>query len=522
MEQDGAHDANHVSSDPPTTRDAGPAERSLREAAASGAKWTTASAAVTAIAQFIQIVGVAHFLDPRDLGLAAIVVVIVGFSYTFADLGITNAIIAKQTSGPRLSSLYWLNVVSGATVAVLLLALNPVIASIYGEPELKHLLPIAALAFVIMPLGQQFESLMQKELRFAPLALAESFGGIIGAAVAILLAAGGVGAASLVWGFVAMRAVRAGVVILFGWSKWAPRLRFRRDDLRGYIGFGMYQMGAGTAGYLATNVDYLLIGYFLGPGPLGAYTLAYQIVVRPQVQFNPILTRVAFPVFARRQNDDRSLRRGFLELTGVLSLINFPFLVGAAVVAPDLVPAVFGDRWTEAVPLLQILAALGALKALSNPAGSIYLAKLRPDLLFRLSVQWLILVTVSILIGVQAGVTGAASAHVVAVLAICVIILFQIERLIGLRARQYLQALWRPAMLAGAMGVVVLVASPFIDDLIYGRLTALTVEVALGIATYALLLGTFSRAEMRSLWLLFRGRRAGSRANLGAAFGSGS
>ena len=242
-----------------------PRKGSLRHAAASGAKWTTAAGAVTALAQVAQITGVAQFLDPRDLGLSAIVVVVVGFSNRFADLGITNAIIAKHASGLRLSSLYWLNLLAGVAVALLAIAATPAIAAIYGEPELNSLLPIAALAFVITPIGQQFQALLQKELRFAPLALAEGCGAILGAVVAILLAANGAGAASLVWGLVTLTTLRAGVLAAVGWSRWPPRLHFHLDDVRGYVGFGLYQMGAGTVIYLATNVDYLLIGYFLGP-----------------------------------------------------------------------------------------------------------------------------------------------------------------------------------------------------------------------------------------------------------------
>ena len=503
----------------PSTERAG-AARSLREQAASGAKWTFGAGALTALAQFIQIAVVAQFLDPSDLGLAAIVTVVVGFAYAFTDMGLSNAIISKQASGPQLSSLYWLNIIAGVVLAAVVLAVSPVLADLYGEPELGSLLPIASLAFLITPLGQQFQALLQKDLEFAPIAIADGSAAVIGASVAVSLAASGAGAGSLVWGLVALATVRAMVLAIRGWTIWRPRFRFRRSDLRGYLGFGLFQMGERSVNYLAANVDYLLIGYFLGPGPLGAYTLAYQITARPQAQINPVLTRVAFPVFARRQEDDAALRRGYIELTRTLSLINFPFLVGVAVVAPDLVPAVFGDRWSEAVPVIQILAVLGALKSLGAPTSAVYLAKRRPDIGFAVNVLLLIAVIALIRLGVEAGIEGAAWGHVAAVMLVSGVNRSVMKLLIGLGFLELFAALRRPVLMAVAMGLTVLALSPVIHELVPGGLAALVVEIVAGIAAYGVLLAAFDRAEVVRLWRLMRGSGVNATVPLGAASGS--
>ena len=239
------------------------------------------------------------------------------------------------------------------------------------------------------------------------------------------------------------------------------------------------------------------------------------------MQFNPILTRVAFPVFAHRQNDDAALRRGYAELSSILSLISFPYLIGAAIVAPDLVPAVFSDRWLDAVPLVQILALLGIFKALGNPQGSIYLAKVRPDLMLRNALQLLVLVTVFIGIAVQVSVEAAAAAHVLAVAINFANNRLRIERLIGLKVREYLMALWRPAMLTGLMGAVVLLSAPFVRDATPNELTALAVEVLIGVVTYGALLATLEREEMTRLLRMIRGRANEQESNLRPAVPSG-
>ena len=43
--------------------------------------------------------------------------------------------------------------------------------------------------------------------------------------------------------------------------------------------------------------------------------------------------------------------------------IALPALGGLVIVAPDFVPVVLGDQWEAAVPVIQILAWVGALQA---------------------------------------------------------------------------------------------------------------------------------------------------------------
>ena len=69
---------------------------SLKAKAISGVKWTTFSTVITTILQLLQLAILARFLDPSAFGLMALVMVVVGFSQAFLDMGISNAIIHKQ------------------------------------------------------------------------------------------------------------------------------------------------------------------------------------------------------------------------------------------------------------------------------------------------------------------------------------------------------------------------------------------------------------------------------------------
>ena len=67
----------------------------LKKQAVGGAKWTTVSMLIVTVLQFTQLSVLARFLDPADFGLMAIMVVVIGFSQVFQDMGISNAIIQR-------------------------------------------------------------------------------------------------------------------------------------------------------------------------------------------------------------------------------------------------------------------------------------------------------------------------------------------------------------------------------------------------------------------------------------------
>lgn len=55
----------------------------------------------------------------------------------------------------------------------------------------------------------------------------------------------------------------------------------------------------------------ILIGSFIGAEALGIYNLAYQIVTLPVLKINPIITRVAFPVFAKNKHETALSEKDF-------------------------------------------------------------------------------------------------------------------------------------------------------------------------------------------------------------------
>lgn len=473
----------------------------LRASAVSGVKWTGASAVLTAGLQFLQMSVLARLLQPDDFGLMGMVMVTIGFAQAFADLGVSNAVIHRQdVTDAHLSTLYWLNILCSAGVFGLVAGASPWIADFYGEPRLTRLIGWTAMIFPVTAVGHLFQMLLQKTLRFERLARVEVMAVAAGTAVAVVSAIYGQGVFSLIWGQLASAGVRTCGFVAMGWRTWRPGLRFRRGDLTGYLRFGAYQMGERSINYLSSNMDYVVIGRFLGTEVLGAYVLAYQLVILPISRINPILTRVAFPVFARRQADDASLRRGYLEMSRLLGFALFPVLIGLGVTSPIFVPLFLGSGWESTVHLVRILALVGISRGLGNPLGSILLAKGRVGFGFLWNAIALAVYTTAFWTFAQEGVYAVAWSYAVLSATIFTVGQVVLRGMIGLNVRAYFSGLSRSLAMGAAMGGLLLAAMPTLGRIWSDDLVLQLVLTALGVCLYGLFAFAFERPFLREMW----------------------
>jgi O-antigen/teichoic acid export membrane protein len=413
----------------------------LRSRATSGARWTATAMGIRIALQFVQLAVLARLLQVQDFGLMAMVNVVLAFALTFADSGVSNAIIHyRDAIREELSSLYWLNVISGVAVAIALWLLSPMIAHIYKQPPLVELLRAGSVVFVIGPLGQQFQVLFERDLRFKRLAAIETAAVVVSTAVGITLAMMGHGVWSLVWTTIVNAFVKAAALAVIGWTTWRPMMHFRPQECRRFLHFGIYQMGERTLNLLGQQLDKIVIGILMGPVPLGYYDMASRLISRPYQIVNPVFTRVAFPVFSAVQKDRNRLRKGYLELMEVLNALTIPLYVGMMVLSTPFVYVQLGEKFAPSIPLLQILCVVGLAFALSSPAGSLILACGRADLGFYLNILRTGLILIGIWIASRWGLTGIAWSMVVVVAAIMFPVHAWVRwKLVGMRLGEFLR-----------------------------------------------------------------------------------
>lgn len=475
---------------------------SLSRQAASGVKWNTLAMGSNVFLHIVTLAVLARLLEPGDFGLKGMAMVVMGFAAAFADAGVSNAIIHRRAiTAPQLASLYWLNLAVGIGLFFVVWISAPLVVAFYDESRLSPIVRWSAVSFCVGPIGHQFGVMLRRNMRFKLLSVVSICRTLATSAITISLAAAGFGVMSLVWGSLIGGVVAsASFLAIASRYGWLPAFTFSPRDVKEFVSFGMFQIGERCMNFLAQNVDYVIIGRFLGAGPLGYYTLAYQLVNVPRSQINPLLTAVAFPVFARVQDDNARLRRGYVKMLQYLSTASFPMMAGLFAVAPLFVPIIYGAQWTPAVPVVQIFCLLGALVSLGNPIGSLLLAKGRADLGFYLNVLAVFGYAASNLIAVRWGITGVAASSLIFQCAVMWPLSFYVYRvLIRMNPSTWFGAIRRAATATLTM-IAVIVPLRFASMHALSEGAQLAVVVLLGAAVYAIAIQRLDRPLFSEAW----------------------
>lgn len=403
-----------------------------------------------------QLVILAHYLEPSDFGLMAIVSVIISFSALFMDLGISSSIIHSQDiTHEQLSSLYWLNIASGIFLFVIIYCLAPVLAIFYNENELIPIIQLLAVTFIISGVGNQYSVLLQKELQFNAMAKISIISMLFGFIVSVSLAIRGHGVYALVYSSLVNSTVGSVFNLLIGIKKHRPSLIYRHQEIMPMITFGMFQMGEKSLNFINSQFDVILIGKLLGTEALGIYTVSKNLSTRPAQVINPIITKVTFPIMAKVQNDVVKLKAIYLKTINYLSSINFPVYILLAILAKPIVLILFGNKWLDSVVILQILSIYGAIRSTGNPIGSLLLAKGRADLGFYWNLGLFTFIPVTIYFGSNWGLVGIAYS-LLGLISFLTIPnwYFMVKPLCGTGFSEYFREILKPLFIATTGGII--------------------------------------------------------------------
>jgi PST family polysaccharide transporter len=453
-----------------------------------GVFWSAGSRIGQQGVQFAATVILARILGPTDFGLVAMIAVFSGFAVLLVDLGLAGALVQRPTIEERhRSSAFWLNVAAGLVLTGLMAACSPLIAALYGEPELLSLTLLLSVNFAIGSLTVVQTALLQRAMNFRRLAAIEVVAALVAGTAAVASAKAGLGASSLVvFTLVATGSRAAGLWLS---TDWRPRFEVDRSAVRELWGFSGSLAGFSTVNYWARNADNLLVGAFVGANALGIYSRAYSTMLLPLNQVSTVVSRVMFPALSKIQDDPERVRRAYLRAVGIVALVTFPVATGLFVVSDPFIEALYGTKWAEAAPILQILCIAGLTQSVGSTVGWIYQSQGRTDWLLRWGIATSIVTIAAFAIGLHWGVRGVAIAYVVRTLLLTYFNFSIPGRLIGLRFADVVRTVAPVLAVSLAMGASVWAVGELVpDDWSAGSL--LVAQVAAGVVLYVV----FARA----------------------------
>ncbi len=104
----------------------------------SGAKWTSISTACITVIQIVQFALLGRVMSLAEFGLVGMITTVVVFAQIALDMGFGAALIQKDhVTDKQMSSLYWLNIITGLALFALLFFSSPLIADFIGGRSLS-------------------------------------------------------------------------------------------------------------------------------------------------------------------------------------------------------------------------------------------------------------------------------------------------------------------------------------------------------------------------------------------------
>lgn len=441
----------------------------------------------------------ARQLTPADFGLVALASVLLRFVVILAEGGISEYIISDNRDGRenRVQAAFWMNLVLSSAVILAGLLVLPWITRFYAEPDLRLILILLGVRYLISQFTLTPYALVKKELRFNQLVIVDSTIEIASSVLSVILVLTGWGVLSLVIPGVLLAPLRAGWFMYI--ARWFPKLPLRTSEWGGIFRFSANV----TVGSLATTVgaegDTLVIGKVLGSQSLGLYNIAW--VSANMIQRNLIspVSSVALPAYASLTQDIERMKLAFHRMLRLLSAISFPLLVGLFVVADLFILTIYGPQWGASITPLRILLVYALRYAIGSPANAIFYAVRRPDLPMKFGLAFIPFYLVCILAGSVYGIVGVAIGVTLARTLFGLIQLAASACLAGSRLGEALRQT-APAWLAACcMGLGVALVRVILAQLALPALFELLLLVVVGGMIYLALLVLVFRNLLREL-----------------------
>lgn len=419
-----------------------------------GALWLGIAQAIKVGMQLASILVLARLLPAEDYGLMAMASTVTAFAALFRDFGTGASLIQRPELDETLcSTVFWFNIALGAALSCCLAILSPGIATLFSEPRLGDVLLALSPVFLAMSAGVVQMALLERVSNFKKTASIEVASAAIALAAASIAALNGVG----VYALVVQSLVAGTLSTLLLWlvNAWRPRWIFERQALQQIWKFSGNMFTFNVANYLQRNADSVLIGRFLGASELGIYSVAYRILLFPLQNITFVITRAAFPAYSRSQDKKAELGQHYLEMLGSIAIFTAPLMTAIWVVREPFIEALFGRRWLPASEVLAWLAPVGFFQSMVSTSGTLLSAVGRADILRNLGFLGIPFLVFSLAAGMPWGIFGVAAGYCIGNFFWVYPVISTVLRQLGLPFSGFLRAIYKPALLSVASGVIV-------------------------------------------------------------------
>lgn len=479
---------------------------SLRSKVLSGLFWTGGARLLSQLLTWSITIVVMRLLSPADYGLLAMATVFMSILVMLAEAGLGTALVqALNVDQLKLRRIFGAAILIGVALFVFQFAAAPLIAGFFEEDRLVEIIRVLALQLLLMIFGVIPGALLNRRLDFKRQSLIALASSVCGSLSTLGLALSGYGVWALVYGSLIIslcNTVAFNLVTPF--LRW-PDFSFK--GIRSLIVFGGQLTAARLLWLLYSQADIFIAGRLLGKELLGFYSVSMHLASLPVQKISSVVNQVAFPAFARAQQQPETVPIHILKGIRMLSFFSFPVLWGISAIAPEIVAVLLGPKWAAAVVPLQLLPLVMPITMLSPFLNSAFQGIGRGRVVLMNVFTASLVMPAAFWIGANWGLLGLSVAWLIGFPLVFLVNLRRMLPLVGLKLSAVLTAIALPASAAAGMYVCVGVARELLTVVLSAPVLMAALIVA-GVAGYSIITLAANRGGVREVVDLFRKEHA--------------
>ncbi len=324
----------------------------LKSKAISGSIWSLIETFSIQIVQFIVGVILARILEPKDYGLIALTGIFTSISAAITDGGFEKTLIQKKDlTNTQISTVFYINMMLGTLMTLLLIFISPYISDFFKAPALKPVLQVTSLTIFLTSLIQTQQTLILKELRFKIISRVQIITSILGGITGLILAIKGFG----VWALVYSALVPQIFKVFFFWfrSSWYPQLKFSFSSVKPLIPYGVNILASSIFFFVIQQFNVFIVGRYYTKEELGLFNRGNKFPDLIISILQSVVLKMSLPLFAKLQDQPAQLLQVVKKTNKIVAFVSFPLLMLLLIKAHDITIFLFTEKWSGSIIFLQ-------------------------------------------------------------------------------------------------------------------------------------------------------------------------
>ncbi len=346
--------------------------------------WFASSSVIWQACSWIFTIYLARILLPEDYGVMALAGSFHPYLLILVTLRLELWLVQREEVNQRVErTAFTLIFILSSLVSLFCLTAAGEVAGFLEDERVKDVFLVMALSFIFKGASAVPEAKLKRDLNFKPIALMNLSIGFLRQVVTVILALKGYGYWALMIGQL------IGDFLSAVWLNVASPVKygflFEKSLIKEALKFGAYTAGGLIFWAGGTKIDDLLVGKMLGANFLGFYTMAYMLAELPLSKMNAFVSSILLSYYSKLKQDSEVLLKAYLDVSRGMSLIIVPGLIGMAIVSPEMIPILIGEKWRPIVPMFQVMCGIWSLISCVDQVSRLLLAMGRANLLFYIS-----------------------------------------------------------------------------------------------------------------------------------------